>query len=336
MKLKITIAGMLFFGLAYSQEGGNQLYGNHNSYNYKNSVSQDDIHKIIYNAEGVTYKINVLNNVKPDSYVVTLGLNEESLSVKDCNTKINKRLDNFKIALKKMGIKEDEIFVDFISQTKIYDYKSTSTSSQVNVNQVDKGFEIKKNIIIKLRQTDLFDKLVEMASENEIYNIIKVDYKKLDTEKVYDEMLSQANEVLKSRNKIYDKFGKRDFEEFPQVSVNFYSIQPGKLYKSFTAFETSDVSYYNNYNDSRKVFVKQEERKSKTFYYDGVAPDSFDKIINPESPIVSIQYIMEFSITYRTKKKEEKKDDKKDGKKEEKLYHIITPYGDIKTLNLKD
>ncbi len=104
MKLKITVAGILFFGLTYSQEGGNQLYGSQNSYNYKNNhISQDDIHKIIYNTEGVTYKINVLNNVKPDSYVVTLGLNEESLSVKDCNSKINRRLDNFKIRFEKDG-----------------------------------------------------------------------------------------------------------------------------------------------------------------------------------------------------------------------------------------
>jgi hypothetical protein len=39
---------------------------------------------------------------------------------------------------------------------------------------------------------------------------------------------------------------------------------------------------------------------------------------------------MEFSITYKTKKKEEKKD------KDKKIYHIITPNGDVKTLDLKN
>lgn len=329
MKLKITIAGLFFFSLAYSQHGANQLYENQNPYNYKN-VSQQNTEKIIYNSEGITYRINILNNVIPDSYVITLGLNEESLSVKDCNAKINKRLDGFKNSLKKLGIKEDEIFVDFISQTKIYDYKSTLTSSQVNINQVEKGFEIKKNVIIKLKETNLFDKVVDLASEHEIYNIIKVDYKKTDTEKVYDEMLVQANEILKAKSKIYDLFGKRDFEEEPQLSVNFYSIQPKKQYKNYTAFESSDVSYYNDYYNSNKTLVRQEQRKSKTFYYDGTDPDSFDKVMNSESPVVGIQYVMEFYITYKVKKKEAKKEEK------EKVYHIITPYGDIKTLDLKN
>lgn len=333
MKLKITAASLLFFGMVYSQHGANQLYENQNSYNYKNvGIVQQNAGKVVYNSEGVTYKINILNNVAPDSYVVTLGLNEESLSVKDCNAKINKRLDGFKNALKKMGIKEDEIFIDFISQTKIYDYKSTSTSNQVNVSQVDKGFEIKKNIIIKLKEISFFDKVIDLASEHEIYNIIKVDYKKSDTEKIYNEMLVQANELLKSRSKIYDTFGKRDFEDEPQLSINFYSIQPGKQYKNYTAFESSDVSYYNDYYNSNKVLVRQEQRKSKTFYYDGIDPDSFDIVMNSESPIVSIQYVMEFSITYKTKKKEEKKD-KEENKK---IYHIITPNGDVKTLDLKN
>ncbi|WP_447637094.1 SIMPL domain-containing protein [Flavobacterium microcysteis] len=328
MKLKITIAGILFFGMAYAQHGANQVYTNQNPYNYKNTNGFQNAEKVSYNDDGITYRIAILNNVKPDSYMVTLGLNDEALSVKDCNAKINKRLDGFKSALKKMGIKEEEMFVDFISQTKIYDYKSSTASSQINITQVEKGFEIKKNIIIKLKDASLFDRLIDMASEHEIYNIIKVDYKKTDTEKIYDEMLSEANEVLKSRSKVYDKFGKRDFEEMPQLSVNFYSIQPGKQYKNYTASESSDISYYNEYYNSNKVMIRKEQRKDKTFYYDGIDIDSFDKIMNPDSPIVGIQYVMEFTITYKTKKKPKEET--------KKLYHIITPNGDVRTLDLKN
>lgn len=328
MKLKFTIAGILFFGMAYAQHGANQVYNSQNNqYNYKNAGLFQNAEKVNYTEDGINFRIAILNNVKPDSYVVTLGLNEEGLSVKDCNAKINKRLDGFKNALKKTGIREEEIFVDFISQTKIYDYKSTSTSNQVNITQEDKGFEIKKNIIVKLKDVSLFDKLIDMASEYEIYNIIKVDYKKADTEKIYDEMLAEANEVLKSRSKIYDKYGKRDFESEPQLLINFYSIQPGKQYKNFTAFESSDA-VYNDYYNSNKVLVRKEQRKNKTFYYDGIDPDSFDKIMNSDSPAVGIQYVMEFSISYKTKKKPKEET--------KKLYHIITPNGDVRTLDLKN
>ena len=328
MKLKIAIASLLFFGTISAQHGANQVYQTQNS-NYRENSNYQNQNKINFGPDGANYKINVLNNVRPDSYTITLGLNQESLSVKECNSKINNRLEGFKNSLKKLGIKEEEIFVDFISQTKIYDYKSSSTANQVNVNQIDKGFEIKKNIIIKLKNTKLYDKIISEASEFDIDNIVKVDYTKINTESIYEEMLVEAKVILDNKMKLHQKFGKKDYEEIPQVAVNFYSIQPGKQYKNYTAFETSNIEYESNQYTGRKHLVRQEERKNKTYYYDGMAPDFFDKVINPDSPEVNMQFIMEVSISYKTKiSKEILK------KQEEKIYRFITPNGDLKVLNL--
>lgn len=329
MKLKIAIASLLFFGTISAQHGANQVYQTQNS-NYRENSNYQNQNKINFGPDGANYKINVLNNVRPDSYTITLGLNQESLSVKECNSKINNRLEGFKNSLKKLGIKEEEIFVDFISQTKIYDYKSSSTANQVNVNQIDKGFEIKKNIIIKLKNTKLYDKIISEASEFDIDNIVKVDYAKINTESIYEEMLVEAKAILDNKMKLHQKFGKKDYEEIPQVSVNFYSIQPGKQYKNYTAFETSNIEYESNQYTGRKHLVRQEERKNKTYYYDGMAPDFFDKVLNPDSPEVNMQFVMELSVSYKIKiPKETPK------KEEEKIYHFITPNGDLRVLNLK-
>lgn len=329
MKLKIAIANLLFFGTISAQHGANQVYQTQNS-NYRENTNYQNQNKINFGPDGANYKINVLNNVRPDSYTITLGLNQEALSVKECNSKINSRLEGFKNALKKLGIKEEEMFVDFISQTKIYDYKSSSTANQVNVNQIDKGFEIKKNIIIKLKNTKLYDKIISEASEFDIDNIVKVDYIKINTETIYEEMLVEAKAILDNKMKLHQKFGKKDYEEIPQVAVNFYNIQPGKQYKNYTAFETSNIEYESNQYTGRKHLVRQEERKNKTYYYDGMAPDFFDKVINPDSPEVNMQFIMELSVSYKTKiPKETPK------KEEEKIYHFITPNGDLRVLNLK-
>lgn len=330
MKLKIAIASLLFFGTISAQHGANQVYQTQNSNNYRENSNYQNQNKINFGPDGANYKINVLNNVRPDSYTITLGLNQESLSVKECNSKINSRLEGFKNSLKKLGIKEDEIFVDFISQTKIYDYKSSSTTNQVNLTQIDKGFEIKKNIIIKLKNTKLYDKIIEEASEFEIHNIVKVDYIKANTEKIYEEMFAEANVILESKIKLHQKFGKKEYEEVPQVTVNFYSIQPGKQYKNYTAFESANIEYESNQYNGRKHLVRQEERKNTTYYYDGMAPDFFDKVLNPDSPEVTMQFVMELSISYKTKiPKETPK------KEEEKVYHFITPNGDLRVLNLE-
>lgn len=304
MKKLMVCAGLLFINFMYSQHGANQLYGsqNSNSYDYRNNDNRAEFNKISNNNESITYKINVLNNVKPDFYLVTLGLNQEALNVKDCNAKINKRLEDFKSVMNKMGIKDEEMYVDFISQTKIYDYESEVKDSEVvKVNQIDKGFEIKKNIIIKLKDTGLFDKLVENAAQYDINNVIKVDYHKVDTEKIYDDMLVETNKILEARKKSNSKLNLMDLGDLPQITVNFYSIQPGNQYKNYVAFESSDVNNINDYKSS-KVFVKQEQRKSKTFYFDGQKPDSFDTILNPDTPVVGMQFVMEFTINYRFKK----------------------------------
>lgn len=330
MKLKIAIASLLFFGTIYAQHGANQIYQTQNSNNYQENSNYRNQNKINFGPDGANYKINVLNNVRPDSYIITLGLNQESLSVKECNSIINSRLEGFKNSLKKLGIKEDEIFVDFISQTKIYDYKSSSTLNQVNLTQIDKGFEIKKNIIVKLKNTKLYDKIIEEASEFEIHNIVKVDYIKENTAKIYEEMFAEANAILEAKMKLHQKFGKKEYEEVPQIAVNFYSIQPGKQYKNYTAFEAANIEYESNQYIGRKHLVRQEERKNTTYYYDGMASDFFDKVLNADSPEVNMQFVMELSVTYKTKiPKEISK------KEEEKVYHFITSNGDLRVLNLK-
>lgn len=329
MKLKIAIASLFFFGTIYAQHGANQVYQTKNSNNYQENSNYRNQNNINFGPDGASYKISVLNNVKPDCYVITFGLNQESLSVKECNLKINSRLEGFKNSLKKLGIKDEEIFVDFISQTKIYDYKSSSTPNQVNLTQIDKGFEIKKNIIIKLKNTKLYDKIIEEASEFEIDNIVKVDYIKSDTEKIYEEMLTEAKRILERKMKLNQQFGKKEYEDTPQVTVNFYSIQPGKQYKKYVAYETSNIEYESDQYSGRKPLVRREERKNATFYFDGMAPDFFDKVLNPDSPEVNLQFVMELSVSYKTKIPKETL------KEEEKVYHFITPNGDLKVLNLK-
>lgn len=300
MKTTFAIAGFLFLNLCHAQHSGNHLYEtDHNRYNYQNeTIHNPNAEKITDNGSQLIYKINVLNNVRADSYLITLGLNQEAMNPKECNQKINKRIDGFRAALKKMGINAEDISTDFISQTKIYDYKSQTNGSQTNFKEQENGFEIKKNLIIRLQKMALFDQLVETASEYEIYNIIKVDYFCKDPKKVYETMLAEANKILEERKEKANKdINNLDLYSKPKIGINYYSIQPGSQYKSFTAYESSDVTFKSEYY-SDKSYVKQEERKSKTFYYDARQPDLYDSVLNADTPVVGLQYVMEMVVTY--------------------------------------
>jgi hypothetical protein len=55
-------------------------------------------------------------------------------------------------------------------------------------------------------------------------------------------------------------------------------------------------------NNTTENYVKKLERKSKTFYYEGVDYSGFDKVINHANPTVGIQYIFNLSVKYKLKK----------------------------------
>jgi len=326
MKTKIMIAAFCWSAFANAQISGNQIYSNSNQYNDQNQIPVFSAYtsKISSNQNSTTYKINVLNTVKANAYVITFGLNQEAISVKDCNAKINSRIQKFKSEIRKIGVeteKETDFYVDFISQTKVYDYDVNRDGSQVNAKQKDVGFEIKKNIIFKITDISKFDALVELAAENEIHNIVKVEYIVKNQDEVYEKMLDEAIKVYEKRRTLEKKTGAKQPQEKPMITVNFVNIQPKDQYKNYQAYESSNVEYSSNYN-SDKVFVKQEQRKSKTFYFDGQKTNSYDVIMNDDTALIGVQYSMEVIFTIENPNPKSKD------------YHLITPNGELKKIVL--
>ena len=125
---------------SFSQISGNQIYGNtnYNSNNY-NQTTANNSGTISINDNTLTVSVKILMNKKADGFVITLGLNEENESVEGCNKKINTRINGFIGNLKAIGIKSENTYVDFISQTKIYDFATIDGTAK----QFEKGFEIK-------------------------------------------------------------------------------------------------------------------------------------------------------------------------------------------------
>lgn len=290
------------FSIYFSNaQGSNELYGNANRYQHSSYVNNSDYQRISQNKNEAVYRIKILNNVKTDAYIVTFGLNQEASSVKECNAKINQRIQSFKAAAKKLGVKEEGIFVDFITQNKIYDYESETQGSQIKVNQIDAGYEIKKNVILRFSNQISFDDLVEKASDFDIHNIIKIDYVNLNADKIYEQMFEEAQKLASIRKTQMRNYIDEGAEDTPSIQVNFVAISPTSQYKNFAAFESSELNTSSNSRYYDKQIIRKEERKSKTFYYDGLNPQGYDKIMNADSPVVGMQYVMEITMTYRKK-----------------------------------
>ncbi|NOQ74705.1 MAG: DUF541 domain-containing protein [Crocinitomix sp.] len=293
----LLFALVITTGIVLSQASGNQVYGNNNNgYNNNYYAQPQTIQKrgILTTDSTLNINVNILLNKEADGYLITVGTNQEAKTVLECNKKINARINKLVGQLAVFGVEEDDIYVDFISQTKVFDYEVGDDRAE----QFQSGYEIKKNINIKLQNIDYIDQLIELASEQEIYDIIKIEYIDEDIEETYSKMYKEAVSLVKSRLKLYDEMN--DFELSGTSRIlgdNFYAVSPKTQYRKYQAFESSQLDVYRNH-DYSKTYIQKEARKNNTFYYEGVATGGFDKIINANQPKIGLQYVFSLSMLY--------------------------------------
>jgi uncharacterized protein YggE len=289
------ILGLVFLTLSNlsAQISGNQVYGNsnYNAHNY-NAEALPNNSVVSINDNVLTVSIKILCNKKADGFVMTLGLNEEDATVAGCSKKINARIAGFIEKIKSEGVKKENVYIDFISQTKIYDFEVNG----VNSEQVEKGFEIKKNIIITTSNVTSLEKIIALAAAFEIHDVIKVDYFNNDTESIHTSLFEEALVLAEAKKVRYLKaFGKR-IVGTPTATEEFATVFPKTQYKMYQAFESAELEV-NNYN--RTPYLKKIARKNKTFYYDGLSSAGFDKVIHPNQTEVGMQYVMTITMHYK-------------------------------------
>lgn len=290
-KLQVLFCLLLTYSLAQAQISGNQVYGNA-SYN-SNANRSHSSQTITVNNNVISVSISILMNTKADGFVITLGLNEEAETVKLCNTRINTRIDGFLGKIKALGIKKEESYVDFISQTKVYDFTVEGTKAE----QFEKGFEIKKNIIISTKNISNLEKIITMASEYEIHDVIKVEYFSEDPDSIHSSLFDQALAMAEIKKDKYLKSFRKRVIGTPDANEVFEVYFPKNQYKVYQAYETAEIE--TNYNRVYMSYMKKLARKNKSFYYDGVSTAGFDKVINPNQTEVGIQYTMTLTVSYK-------------------------------------
>jgi uncharacterized protein YggE len=292
MKKYFTIILLLIFSVnSYCQIGGNQVYQNNSSHN-NHAFTPVKNSSIVSTNSTLVITANVLLNKKADYYLVTIGTKDEGKTVIDCGKKLNDRIKAFTSDLVKLGINKNEVYTDYVSQTKTYDHKVDGST----IIEFFDGFEIRKNLIIKLRDLDLIDKITELASKQEIYDIVKVEYFNADVEQIYDQLFDEVIKVIEKKKLKFSAHSSTPVSnKYRIIQDDFNIYYPKDMYKQYNeAYETSVLSA-----DYSRGYIKKEARKDRTFYYEGVQNSlGLDKVIDEVSPIVGIQYILKLSIIY--------------------------------------
>ena len=278
--------------VAIGQHAGNAIYGTSNN-SYYTKISNRNSQ--IQNGKKSLISSNVLFLAPADRYVAVFGLIQEGKNIQECNALIEKRMANFLQVLKGFGIKKEAVFVDAITQGRIYSY--TLNKEENVAKETLKGFEIKKNVIISYTQNSLLDKIMTAAANEAIYDLIKVDYIIDNPGKIYETLYKEALKVIEAKKAIYLELSEKEHFGYPEI-IKFEKgrIQPVEAYRSYTAHESNQVSVegYARYSNLKKVTA----RRIATHYFEAAPSANFDQIINEYSLAPCVQFVLRLDLRY--------------------------------------
>ena len=281
-------------GICQAQVSGNQAYSANGA---KGRAEQREHNKRLVPEQerpptntSMFVDADVLMNVKADEFVAVFGLSQEGETVAECNEKMAAVVQEFTDALRAMKIAEDDLFLDFVTQTKIYGFEVAGNIAKEKLV----GFELKKNLSVHYRERSLIDPLVVTAARSKIYDLIKVDYIVKDVNLMQDKLMVEATKIIEQKVARYNKLlgiklvpPAQVFAEIPAV---YY---PTELYDSYTAVETEQIDG----PPDRQKFIVQRARKGTTFVFNGLDGDGFDQVINP----VVIEPVVQFTLYLKVK-----------------------------------
>ena len=274
---------------AQAQESGNR---NYNAQRRKPPTNSGALVGVSSGKDVYFVEANVAMNMKADAYVAVFGLSQEGANAADSNAKINVLIAGFTRDLDGLGIKRSDVFVDFITQNKVYDY---TTSGNVTTEKFT-GFETKKNVAVRYGDRELLEKIISAAAKNSIFDLIKVDYVVNDIKAANARLYEEAVKIVKQKEAAYAvSFGIK-LSPTNLANEKYDAFYPGELYTVYQAFEAG--STYGGDYEKRVI----QQRKTKTFYYEPLDVSDFDSVINQIGIEPMVQFTLYLRMQYDLKK----------------------------------
>ena len=313
-KIILLVLVIMMNQIMYGQVSGNINYQNQVQFSDKNiNISTPSTLDIFVNIKG-------LANIKADTYVAIFTITQVGKSAEEVNELMNKRITQ---ALEEIKLKERiETYVDMVSFVPIYEIEvEKKIFSKKNYNEIPKGFELKKNIHIKYSDPNQLNDFISILSIQEIYDLVRVDYFSSNLENVKKELMNKAKVMLQEKMKNYEVILGVSFTHFEKRVTDGYKVTfPVEMYKSYEAFNSSSL----NLKKSTNVNLAD---KTTNLYYQPIIDKEFDFVINPTilEPVIQVMYEIKLVVN---------REQKQSTVANEKEYIIITPNGDIKSLNI--
>lgn len=287
------------------------------------------------NSDEYIISIKGLSNIKADNYIAIFSIKQSAKTADEVNTLIDNRINPvIEYCNNNEGVSH---FIDMVSFLPIYELDLVKKIfNKKTYNEVPKGFEVKKNLHIKYKNPGELNKIIEICSKNEIYDLVRVDYFSDSIEEKKKELMLHAKKILQEKLKNKADILEVEFSEYDKQMRDGYTVvYPIEMYKQYVSSSTTkfDVDKNSSINKAKQ---------STTYYYKPFFDKNFDFTINPTifEPVIQIMY--EIKVKYTPKKEDPKpvvtkapEPQVKTEVKYKKDVVIVTQSGQMKTITLE-
>ena len=266
--------GNVIFGGAGKHRNSGAITGNLSASEPKDSVAASFV------------EANVLLNVKADEFVAVFAVAKEGKTLTEINEKLAGQIKDFLAALAGLGARKEDIFVDFISQNRIYDYSVAGDTATEGLS----GFEVKKNVSVRYKDEAMLEKILAAAARSAIFDLVKVDYVVGNMAGLREQLRVEAAKVIKKKEAEYARLFGIELRAAAVSQEKFNAFFPSEMYSSYTAFETGDA-----YRGNLRAVAK---RKTSTPYFDPLDPAEFDIVMGPSPAEPVVQMTLFLKLRY--------------------------------------
>lgn len=310
---------MIFFNNTFAQNSGNANYNNSYQSNHTNAIQTTSS-----NGDEMMITIKGIYNEKASWQIATFSVLQLGKTAKEATELINERTGNATSELKIIN-QNVVIVIDMISFVPTFGYSvEKRIFNPKTYNETPTGFELRKNIIVKYKNSSDLDQIVAVFSKYEIYDLVKVNYITANYELIRTQMQKKALEQLKMYLGSYSLMMNTDLNKKEKTLQEGFNVSyPMENYRSYQAYAKASIS------PDQKDEVNNVA-KNTTQYYNGTVVKEHQFIFNADVVEPTIQLFYELTVKIKLKEDQLPKNTIIKNNK----YYIITANGNIRPLHL--
>lgn len=245
-----------------------------------------------------TVPIRAISNQQPTEYIAILSVSQFADAADKAERMLTQRCKSFTSDLQRPPIQANQVITDFISLQPVYRpkygaSKKESETPKLGDNLV--GFELRQNLHVSYTHAHQLTLILQAAAKNEIYELVKIEYRHKQAASIYEDLRKRSYEYLKTKMANLEQIGvsTENWEHYVEEQKLMYS--PSGAYQTFATQQTIPSTAPFDPLKERPIW---ERLASNSQFYQRQPVETYDIVVNQDLLEPVMQFVYDLKIHF--------------------------------------